>query len=114
MNNPFISTADSIGVSLALVVYVLFLLGLLILKLFREGGIEGFAREYNRKKMDAHDVTDNYQRDVWIMLAIIVGLCMSDLFLTASVVLVMLLSMLKMESYIRHIHKRMLDEQSSG
>lgn len=114
MNQSIISTADSIGVSLALVVYVFFLLGLLILKLFREGGIEGFAREYNRKKMAAHNVTDNFHRDLWIMLAIIVGLCMSDMFLTASVVLVMLLSMLKMESYIRRIHNRMLAEQGCG
>jgi len=114
MEAELVTRGDAIGTSLILLVLVLLLAGLLFLQKCTEGGLEGFAREYHQKNMDKKNYRDPYQRDLWIMLALITGFCLSNWFLTAIATLVLLLVMLRVEKYMRSILKRMLVEKTGG
>ena len=113
MQNSFINTADNIGAGLFFLAIGIYVLMLMILMLLKKGGIEEFAREHNKKKMRG-ECKDNYLRDLWIMLAFITGACMSDMYLTATGALLLMLLMLRMEKYLRHIHQVMLSEKGNG
>lgn len=93
---------------------VLVCLGLLVLCLaivqFLQGGLEGFAREYNQKVIDGKE-NNKYHRDLWIMLGLIAGTCLLDYYRTASALLALLIVLLTMSKYIHHIRNRMLAEK---